>query len=1226
MEATPGAIDEGDAQLGLSKHKGLTNGSGPASKAAAFGRNHRSGAREGPGFLVSPGLTNGSGRVNGGRVNGGRINGGRVNGGRINGGQINGGRVNGGRVNGSRVNGGRVNGTLMTQRIQDRRRRSTRWMAILLALLVFGITLVAPLFISGIFPQPPIVVDGNFGDWAGVPVVPDSPDDARANPDINLVAFTAVQSDRDLFFYIQVSQGGRPFGSGGGPKAAEMFRLFIDRDRSQATGFLGYGLGSELLIEISGYDNGARASTLKVFPAFSQDNTDGSLFESAGFVRAVARGNQIEGSVPLSSLGPRSSALPPFLLVEALDSNGLADLGDAVFSSRPGVLVVSQTRTNATVLPSDRESLLLSAEGHALHQNITLASLVLSVDGSGGGGVLITHANVGARNQTVNRSAGVGETVRVDFTDSGPLVFDPGGPALNITVFGRATGAPGAATLRVSLNGSQFVLTGPPAAGTSGHGSVFPPTAFERAYVTAAPERIVIDGAFADWAPLRPPSTDADDDLLVGMAPTPINATPPPGPTDQSIDIREALSDVNTGPGEVSFYLSVDGSIFPARLPTAPAYPSPSQPASGGNGGGGAPGAQGVDGNLATIYVDSDMNALTGWLGLPGMGIDAIVQVVGSGGAMGRAPRLAATSVSAWDDAAKAFNTSNKPVAVGLSSSKMEAQLASLDLCPSACGRVRYAYAFSNRASAFDLFGPATSGVRGDGQALAFNESAPVSLTAFWGDTNAPALAVSLSSSASNSRVAQLSALLVRFSGVAQGDITRVALYRDGGTRGALDGTDLSAGAVAESTLEPGQVARLVPYNALLLSPGESFYGLVTVDLSGGASKSAFLNSSAADIFGVRATGIVDVRYGAPGNRTPVHVVPAGGGFRGTNDMVINEVNFASGFVEFWDTGGAVTNLTSPSQLGFAVYRTNNQGGNLKVEAIRDLTGSTNAEGFTAYNFSVPLSTATTKYYIGLWCNNCTAGRGATGTNNDTYMDFLQMPRFTLNGSWGKYPDGNVTARNTTNNTRADNNAVPPNDTGTDPSGQNNLIINEVSNIGSWVEVYATHGSTTNLTAPSTIGIEVYSTNSQGNGHTTVSVVVLSGSTSGAGFAAINISVPLSTAQTRYHVALWCSNCTVGTDYKGRLNNTYMDDIEMPRSTANGTWGRYPDADDMFQNTTNNTRALPNTIPEFQDIVLPVGGVAMACVALRRRRTGDGPEEPPAAPAEVRSTPAPSSR
>jgi hypothetical protein len=161
-----------------------------------------------------------------------------------------------------------------------------------------------------------------------------------------------------------------------------------------------------------------------------------------------------------------------------------------------------------------------------------------------------------------------------------------------------------------------------------------------------------------------------------------------------------------------------------------------------------------------------------------------------------------------------------------------------------------------------------------------------------------------------------------------------------------------------------------------------------------------------------------------------------------------------------------------------------------------------------------------------------------------------------------------------------------------------------VSNLGSWVEVFATHGATTSLTAPSTIGIEVYFTNGQGNGHTTQSIVVLSGNTTSAGFAAFNVSVPLSTAQTRYHVALWCSNCIVGSDYKGRLNNSYMDDIEMPRSMANGTWGRFPDADDTFQNTTNNTRAGPNAIPEFQEIALPIGGVMIACVALRRRRPG----------------------
>jgi hypothetical protein len=1107
------------------------------------------------------------------------------------------------------VNGG---STILTQRIQERRRRSTRWLALLLALLFFGITLLSPWLLSGLIPQPPIVVDGNFADWGGVPVVPDSALDASANENINLVAFAATQSDREVYFYAQVQQGGAPFGSGT-PGIAEVFRLFIDRDRSQASGFLVHGIGAEVLVELTGYDGALRASSLKVFPAFVGDRTDASLFESAGAVRAIARGNQMEGSVPLADLAASSGRAPPFLLFDTADSNGVRDLGDAVFSSRPGLLVVQQTPSNATVVPDDRDTLLLAATAQALHQNITLSALTIAVDGAGGGGVRISQATLGTRSFAVNRTAEAGGTVRVDFSGGLPVSFDPAGSPQAIQIFGRATGAPGAASVRVALNGSQFVVTGAPPPATSGHGSVFPPTAFERAYVAAAPDRIVIDGAFADWNPMRPASVDPDDDLRRGTPPVPANATPPPGPLDQNIDIREAIADVNTGPAEVSFYLSVDGSIFPGRLPPLPEVPGPSQPSPGGGGGGGGqpPNATGVDGDLATVYIDTDNDPLTGWLALPGLGIDAVVQVWGTGGGLGRAPRAAASAVAFFDNASLAFNRSGATASVGLSSSKMEAQVPSSALCTPACGRIRYAFAFQDRAGAFDVAGPFTSSLRGDGQALDFVESAPSSLTAFQGDLDAPVLVVSLASSPANTRLAQLNALLVVFAGLAPGDITSVSLYRDSSTVGVLEPSDIAAGAVAAATLEPGQYARLVPFAALILGPGERFDGIVAVDLSPTATAPAFLNASSARAFGARASGITDVRYAFPANSTPVHVQPAAGPGRGQNDIVVNEVNFVSGFIEFWDTTGAPTNLTSPSIMGFTVYRTNNNGNNVRTVAIRRLPGSTNSEGFTAFNYSVPLSTSTIKYYVGLWCNNCTAGRGPTGSNNATYVDYMQMPRFTLNGSWGRYPDGNVTPRNTTNDTRADNNSIPPNDNGTAPSGQNNLIINEANVAFGWVEVFATHGAKTSLSSPSVMGIEIYYTNNGGGNHNTVAIRVLSGNTTDAGFAAVNVTVPLSTANRRYHVGLWCSNCTAGQDFRGRNNRTYLDDVEMPRTTANGSWGRFPDANDEFVNTTNDTRAEPNEIPEFGDLLVPLGGVvAIMAVSRRRAARAEDPANP----------------
>ena len=63
--------------------------------------------------------------------------------------------------------------------------------------------------------------------------------------------------------------------------------------------------------------------------------------------------------------------------------------------------------------------------------------------------------------------------------------------------------------------------------------------------------------------------------------------------------------------------------------------------------------------------------------------------------------------------------------------------------------------------------------------------------------------------------------------------------------------------------------------------------------------------------------------------------------------------------------------------------------------------------------------------------------------------------------------------------------------------------------------------------------------------------------------------------------------------------------MTIPISTAQGAWGRIPDGNGTFVNTTNNTRADNNLIPEFSDIAYPLLGlVALAVVGKRRTRPG----------------------
>jgi hypothetical protein len=245
---------------------------------------------------------------------------------------------------------------------------------------------------------------------------------------------------------------------------------------------------------------------------------------------------------------------------------------------------------------------------------------------------------------------------------------------------------------------------------------------------------------------------------------------------------------------------------------------------------------------------------------------------------------------------------------------------------------------------------------------------------------------------------------------------------------------------------------------------------------------------------------------------------------------------------------------------------------------------------------------------VGIWCSNCTAGQDSKGKNNVTYVAFAQMPTNSSQGAWGRYPDGNVSFFNTTNDTRSDNNALAPSSNGT-ANPQNNLVVNEVNFVSGWIEVYISLGFAVNLTTPSLMGLVVYRTNSGGANAVAEAVIVLSGSTNAEGFAVVNYTVPYSTSTRRYHVAIWCSNCAEGRDSRGRDNGTALDDVELPQNTAQGAWGRFPDGSGSFVNTTNATRADNNAIPEFSDLGYPMMGL-LALAAVRRRRAPPGRQGP----------------
>jgi hypothetical protein len=167
--------------------------------------------------------------------------------------------------------------------------------------------------------------------------------------------------------------------------------------------------------------------------------------------------------------------------------------------------------------------------------------------------------------------------------------------------------------------------------------------------------------------------------------------------------------------------------------------------------------------------------------------------------------------------------------------------------------------------------------------------------------------------------------------------------------------------------------------------------------------------------------------------------------------------------------------------------------------------------------------------------------------------------------------------------------------------GQNDVVINELNFVENWVEVFHTLGTAVNLSSPSQLGLEIWRTNPPENKYF-VDQIVLAGSTNSQGYATFNLSLVYSNSGKTYYASLWCSNCSAGATGEGN-NTTYVDSVQIPLSTSYSAWGRYPNGNGAFRNTTNNTKDAENQIPGITDLAIPLAATLFLVAVSRRAGT-----------------------
>ncbi len=590
--------------------------------------------------LQAPGLTSAplaraghtNGRTNGrttGRVNGvaeGRVNGltnGAATGMGLTHGATNGlggftnGRTNG-LVNGNGFTNGR-RGRYGPSRLPDQPHwaRSLVGIAAVIALMV-----LVPVLASILSPAPgsyaPIAIDHNFSEWNAYAAYVNVPAGTMNNPDINLLEVKVATDPSNLYVYAK-SQG--LFFQAGWTNGTESVFVFVDQDRSAATGYPVGGMGADLLAVVTGWDGQIQSSPLYAFneSGLARSN-DFRRFVPAGSVSAAFLGDQFEVRIPMDT-NPAAARV----LVYGVDNRGNQDAMVGLIQPGRPTVVVAQSTVAPGVITNTTAPIL----------SVSLSPL--------GGVPSVTGLNLTRRGSSTDPV-----TVAV-YRDSGTGSFSPQAPLLGSAVLsGSRAGVPltlslpAPAQLWITATWANMTPTqtfGLLVTNVAGNGTAsFRPADTTLDYQIAAPSTPTVDGAFADWA-----NHSYGSDLLGDV----VN---PSGPMtyDANIDLLATAVDVRanfTGYAQVAGYM-LGGQDIPVDVlrpgpytPPANTTPPP------------APYVPETGFDVLYAYIDSDNSSLTGiraQVGNRTYGFDYVVTILGRNGQVNASALYRAGANNTW--------------------------------------------------------------------------------------------------------------------------------------------------------------------------------------------------------------------------------------------------------------------------------------------------------------------------------------------------------------------------------------------------------------------------------------------------------------------------------------------------------------------------------------------------------------------------------------------------
>ena len=430
-----------------------------------------------------------------------------------------------------------------------------RWQLVA-ALIAIAIMIPGIIHLASIEDEGPYSIDGDFGDWENNAMF--TAMELSVNRSIAITGWSIDDHENRVYLYVRTAEYLMASPN------AERLVLFIDYDDSNESGYMVGGIGADFIIEISGWNGTIQSSLLMEFRSI-EDHFDWTQWSIARHVKCVLSQNQLEAMAELPSL-PAESA--KFILTSQ-NELGMTCITHPI-ATDGGLLVVEQQ-------PSPDVS-----TSQILQKGVSVSFVRLRFTCQGEGGVVES----------------------VIPTMEGPTSFEP------IGSFTIEVGEVHTVDLRVDssiLPSGTFVSASICKDGVTSSFNhleiVGDPT---RAHVTAPPQNITIDGAFADWR--NRTVTDMDEIPIC----------------NPNIDINEIGA--SSTEDNSYFFVSVQGTLCAGvYVPKACAVPTHT-------GSGTVVPARQTAEDFLKIYIDSDKSNATGRTTVAGtltIGADHMIEVRG---------------------------------------------------------------------------------------------------------------------------------------------------------------------------------------------------------------------------------------------------------------------------------------------------------------------------------------------------------------------------------------------------------------------------------------------------------------------------------------------------------------------------------------------------------------------------------------------------------------------